>query len=49
MLGAAVGEVEDLELAVRVDRGGMEHLGVPERDLAVVLAVYQAEALRNLP
>jgi hypothetical protein len=47
MPGAAVGEAEDFQLAVRAgDRGGMELLGVPERDLAVVVA---AEALRNLP
>src|SRR5215469_7083443 len=44
MLSAAVGEGEDLELAVRtVDGGGVELLGMPERDLAVVLAMHDQE------
>src|SRR5215472_7974777 len=35
MLGPAIGEGEDLELAIRaVDRGGVELFGVPERNLA---------------
>src|SRR5215831_16640009 len=44
VLGAAVGEVEDLELAVRaVGRGLIELLGVPQRDLPVVLAMHDQE------